>query len=112
MKKTVLTLLMCILGVIGLVILSVFDVMDKGVVAKISIFLTAIVAFIISYLTGKKKNKHGLANGMIIGISIALISLLIHFMLKTYYFETFFIRGLVFMASGAAGGVIGVNKTE
>jgi hypothetical protein len=32
-------------------------------------------------------------------------------MLKTYYFETFFIRGLVFMASGAAGGVIGVNKT-
>lgn len=112
MKKTVLTLLMCILGIVGLVLLGVFDIINKDIVAKITIFLTAIVAFIMSYLTAKKRNKHGLANGMIIGISIALVSLLIHFMLKTYYFDIFFIRGLVFMVSGAFGGVIGVNKTE
>jgi hypothetical protein len=48
---------MCILGIVGLVLLGVFDIINKDIVAKITIFLTAIVAFIMSYLTAKKRNK-------------------------------------------------------
>lgn len=90
----------------------VFDIFEKDVVAKVSLFLTAIISFVLAYIIGIKKNKNGLSNGMIIGISIAMISLIIHFTLKTLYFDTFYIRGLVFMFSGAAGGIIGVNKMK
>ena len=53
-----------------------------------------------------------ITNGMIIGISIAMLSLIVHYLSKTELSDIFFIRGLVFMVSGCMGGVIGVNKKQ
>lgn len=112
MKKLYLTLTICILSIIGLVLLSIFEVITNELVAKITLFITIVIAFTISYLTGIKKGKNGLTNGLIIGISIALLSLIIHFLLRNEFFDMFYIRGTVYMASAGAGGIIGVNKNQ
>lgn len=112
MKKTYITLLICIIGIISLVLLNNLEVLSKDIVAKITLFLTSIIAFILSYIIGIKKNKNGLTNGLIVGISIAVLSLIIHYFLKTLYFDIFYVRGTIFMISGACGGIIGVNTKK
>ena len=112
MKKTIILLLMCILSIVGMSLLAVFEIISKELVAKASLFITAIISFILAYFRGNKKQKNGLANGIIIGITIAILSLIIHFITKTEFYSVFFVRGLIFMISGAMGGIIGVNRVK
>lgn len=110
MKKILIPIAIYIIILSILLFLVLQEIIDKSLVSKITVFLTATISFIISYKVCSIKGKNGMANGLIIGISIAMISLLIHYILKTDGFDIFFIRGLIFMISGAAGGITGVNK--
>jgi putative membrane protein (TIGR04086 family) len=112
MKKTIILLLMCILSIVGMSLLAIFEIISKELVAKSSLFITAIISFLLAYFRGNKKQKNGLANGIIIGITIAILSLIIHFITKTEFYSVFFVRGLIFMISGAMGGIIGVNRVK
>ena len=110
MKKTTIVLIVSTILLIIVSIMGFLEIISKELSTKMTLFITATIAFILAYLTGIKKEKHGLTNGIIVGISIAIISLAIHFISKTIYFDLFFVRGLVFIISGAMGGIIGVNK--
>ena len=110
MKKKLLLLLILLLT-IAIVILNIF-IKDEELLNKITFILTTIITIFLSYLTGIIKGKNGLINGLIIGISVSLLSLIIHYLFIRIYFDTLYIRMAIFMLSGAAGGVIGVNKKD
>jgi len=113
MKKTTITIIVSLIAIIAFIVLGFLNIISFDIVPKTTIFLSAIVVFSLSYTTGYKKGKNGLSNGVIIGITFGIISLIIHYFSKTNHFDTFFIRALVFMISGASGGIIGVNaKTK
>ena len=110
LKKYYIILISSFIVLLSFLFFYIFEVLDSEIIAKITLFVTTIIAFILSYITALKKKKNGLTNGLIIGISIAIVSLGIHYFFKSVYFDTFFIRALVFITSSAAGGIIGVNK--
>lgn len=112
MKKTIILLLMCVLSIICLSLLAVFEFINTELAAKTSLFITAIISFTLAFMRGIKKQKNGLLNGVFIGITVAILSLIVHFITKTEYFSIFFVRGLIFMISGASGGIIGVNRVK
>lgn len=108
MKKSI-TLLFIFLCTLSIIFITIF-VNNKELVSKITIFLSALLSLLLAYLTGITKRKNGLINGVIIGISIATLSLVIHFIFGKEFFDLLYIRSLVIILSGASGGVIGVNK--
>ena len=108
MKKTM-GILFIPLIIITIILLNVF-IDDKILLNKITIFLSAILSLLIAYLTGITKQKNGLINGLIIGISISIISITLHFFFAKDLFSILYIRSAVIILSGACGGVLGVNK--
>ena len=108
MKKITTTFLI-ILTILITVILSIL-IKDKDLVNKITIFLSAILALLISYLTGITKRKNGLITGLIIGISIASISLIIHYIFARTLFDFLYLRSSIIILSSVSGCVFGVNK--
>ena len=90
-------------------LLTIF-VKDKDLVNKITIILSALLSLLIAFMTGITKKKHGLIYGLVVGISIASISLLFHYIYAKEMFDTLYLRMLIVILSGASGGVIGVNK--
>ena len=108
MKKKITTFLI-ILIVLIIIILSVF-IENKDLVNKITIFLSAILSLLIAYLTGIIKRKNGLITGLIIGISIASISLVIHYIFAKNLFEFLYLRSSIIILSSVSGCVFGVNK--
>lgn len=110
MKKRISAILTLII-ILGIVLLSIF-IKDKGLVNKITIFLSAILALIIAYFTGLIKRKNGLINGLIVGISIATISLIIHYFFAKNNFNYLYLRSIIIILGGASGGILGVNKNN
>lgn len=108
MKKSIL-IIFSLMIMLSIIIISIF-LDDKGLVNKITIFLSSLLSLLLAYIAGLTKRKRGLINGLIIGISIATISLIIHFIFAQNYFELLYIRSLTVILSGASGGVLGVNK--
>lgn len=108
MKKGILWFL-SFLTMISIIVISIF-VKDKEIASKVTIFLTALLSLLLSYITGLTKGRHGLLNGLIIGISIAGISLIIHFIFAKDFFQLLYIRAITVILSGASGGIMGVNK--
>jgi putative membrane protein (TIGR04086 family) len=108
MKKSI-AVFFTFLTMISIIIVSIF-VYDKTIASKITIFLSALLSLLLAYITGLTKRRHGMLNGIIIGISIATISLIIHYIFAKDFFDLLYIRSLTVILSGASGGVIGVNK--
>lgn len=108
MKKSILIALSFLIA-LAIIIISIF-VTDKELVNKITIFLSALLSLLISYIIGFTKRKNGLVYGILIGISIATISLIIHFIFAKELFSLLHIRSLIVILGGASGGVMGVNK--
>ena len=108
MKKTIGILFIPLITIV-IILLNVF-LEDKNSINKITIFLSAILSLLIAYLTGIIKQKNGLINGLIIGISISIISITLHFFFAKELFSVLYIRSAVIILSGACGGVLGVNK--
>lgn len=108
MKKR-LALTFVSLIIIVMILLNIF-INDKDLINKITIFLSAALSLLIAYITGLTKQKKGLVNGLIIGISISVISVTIHYFFAKELFPILYIRSAVIILSGACGGVLGVNK--
>ena len=92
------------------IVLTNILIKDKNVINKITIFLSALLTILISYLVGITKQKNGLINGLIIGITISIFSISFHFLFAKELFSIQYIRSAVIILSGACGGVLGVNK--
>ena len=108
MKKiTVITMIFLI--IITMILLIIF-VGNKEIVNKITIFLSAILSLLLSFLIGYKKRKNGLINGVVIGISIATVSLIVHYIFAKEMFDLLYLRSLTVILGGASGGVMGVNS--
>lgn len=97
------------INIIALISLAFFN-LNKDTVNKISIFLSALLSLLLSLLLGNKKQKNGLIWGLVIGISIASISSIIHFIYAKDLFNLLHIRMGIIILSGGCGGIIGVNK--
>lgn len=92
------------------IVLTNILINDRDLINKITIFLSSLLTIIISYLVGISKQKSGLINGLIIGITISTISIIYHFLFAKEFFSILYIRSAVIILSGACGGVLGVNK--
>ena len=103
------TILLIILNIIVFIVIN-YLIQNKELLNKISIFLTASFSLLLTYLFGLIRGKNGLILGLIIGISIASISTIIHYLYAKDYFDHLYIRMGVIILSGASGGVFGVNK--
>ena len=103
------TYIFIIVNILSLIGISFLDI-DKNLINKLSIFLSASLSLLIGLVFGFKKGKNGLLWGIVIGISIATLSSIIHFITATQYFGPLYIRMGIIILSGSAGGVIGVNK--
>ena len=103
------TILLIVLNIIVFIVLN-YIILNKDLLNKISIFLSASFALLLAYLFGLNRGKNGLILGLIIGISIASISTIIHYVYAKDYFDHLYIRMGVIILSGASGGVFGVNK--
>ena len=103
------TILLIILNFVIFIVLNYF-ILNKELLNKISIFLTASFALLLAYLFGLKRGKNGLILGLIIGISIASISTITHYIYAKDYFDHLYIRMGVIILSSTSGGVFGVNK--
>ena len=97
---------------IVLIVTLYFTKIDKGIINKLSLFLTASLALLISYLTGIIREKNGLINGLVIGITIAMISAIIHYFYAKDFFDLLYIRLAIFILAAISGGVFGVNKQK
>ena len=108
MKKRLTTIFIMFI-IVTMILLNIF-LKDKDLINKITIFLSAALSLLIAYLTGINKQKNGLINGLIIGITISVISVTIHYFFVKELFSILYIRSAVIILSGACGGVLGVNK--
>ena len=108
MKKSI-AIFLSILDILIITLLGLL-VEDKILVNKITIFLSAILSLLISYIIGVTKGRYGLLNGLIVGISIASVSTLIHFLFAKEFFSFLYLRVSAIILSAASGGVYGVNK--
>lgn len=108
MKKKYLIIISILTAVI-LVGLN-FVIKDKELLNKISLFLSGLISILISYFIAINYKKNGLIIGLIVGITVSIISVIIHYFFSKIYFDTLYIRLLIFILCGASGGVLGVNK--
>ena len=108
MKKRLTTIFIMFI-IVTMILLNIF-LKDKDLINKITIFLSAALSLLIAYLTGINKQKNGLINGLIIGITISVISVTIHYFFVKELVSILYIRSAVIILSGACGGVLGVNK--
>ena len=83
---------------------------NKSLVNKISLIISSFISLLLAYLVAIIKGKNGLLIGLIIGITFSGISLGVHYFVAKEYFNSLYIRLIIFMISGCCGGVIGVNK--
>lgn len=107
--KNKLAILMLFLLIIIDILLYVF-IENKDLLNKILLFTSAFIALILSYIFSYKKGKNGLIIGLIIGITFSALSLTIHYFFAKEYFDSLYLRLLIYITSAASGGVIGVNK--
>lgn len=95
---------------IVLIVVLTFMKIDKNIINKVTMFLSATLLFQISYLSGIIKGKHGLINGLVIGISAGILSAIIHFIFAKGYYDILYIRLMIYILSACSGSVYGVNK--
>ena len=106
-KKT--SSILIFINIIALISLAFFN-LNKDTINKLSIVLSALLSLLISIVYASKKGKNELLLGLLIGISIAFVSSIIHYFYAKEFFNLLHIRMGIIIVSGGCGGIIGVNK--